>query len=472
MDKKEFLYQVPHLIFKEVAKDINQLVGLSKTSAMIANLFSTLPMTVEIRHMTNQPKPSKKLNALDEFVHAYLKHDDSTKVYLAFFYNSEKQLNRIAKAVKKHPEYFAYLYMREALKLTRRMNTKTHYRMMSSIIKSKAPQIPVDLHYKYSIAACNSSVNYTIKELFRNSRISGKLNKILVGQEDQPSSGLSETANLEKILNAFPVATTEKLDEDFDYIEELNMIVSSTEGSTDGGIPIDEAIQTNLGESLETKLSNMSRGTGSASIFEEGFSSKKVKTGWFKKLAGKFNKEVYHITNTFKSQWSSLNSTYRHKFKAPKAHYEENKLAVVLSVDHSGSVSTEGLQKLLYLFEKRSKQITKLVVLIHDTEVVKEFDLEDDFDITSNPQFKEALANRFAVGGTSNLDVFKHIDKMLKDKVIDPDKTIYICFGDMYSDIPEAIKVYPSVKRLSTTWLSVAHNPVPDECGGTNISMS
>ena len=87
------------------------------------------------------------------------------------------------------------------------------------------------------------------------------------------------------------------------------------------------------------------------------------------------------MTNTFKSQWSSLNITYRNKFKAPNVAYEDNKLSVILSVDHSASVSTEGLQKLLYLFEKNSKRITTLFVLIHDTEVVQEFTIESDFDI-------------------------------------------------------------------------------------------
>lgn len=471
MTQKEFLYNVPHLIFKEIAKDVNQLVGLSKTSAMVANLFTTLPMQVELRHMTNQPKPSKKLNSLGEFVHAYLKHDDSTKVYIAFFYNSEKQLNRIAKAVAKHPEYFAYLYMREALKLTRLMNTKTHYKMMSNIIKFKAPQLSVEEHYQYSITACNGAVNSTIKELFKSSPIANKLDKILVGQEDSShSSSISETEILSKLLEKFPSLTVETIDDEFNYVEELNSILPNTVGLTDGALPVDESIQTNLGESLQNHLSNMSRGTGSAAIFADAFTAKKVKTGWFKKLAGKFNREVYHMTNTFKSQWSSLNITYRHKFKAPKAHYEENKLAVILSVDHSGSVSTEGLQKLLYLFEKRSKQITKLTVLIHDTEVVKTFDIEDDFNITSNPQFKQALANRFAVGGTSHGDVFRIINDMLVTKTIDPDKTIYISFSDNYSDIPEAWAKYPNMKKLSTTFLAPEHNPMNIK-GTTDISM-
>ena len=66
---------------------------------MIANLFTTLPLQIELRHITNQPKPRKKLNALEEFTHAYLKHDDSTKVIIAFWYDSEKHIKRITKAL-------------------------------------------------------------------------------------------------------------------------------------------------------------------------------------------------------------------------------------------------------------------------------------------------------------------------------------------------------------------------------------
>lgn len=470
MTKSEFLYSASHLIFKEVAKNTNQLVGLSKTSSMIANLFSTLPIQVEVRHMSNQPKPSKKLNALNEFVHAYIKHDDSTKVYMAFFCNSDKQLNRIYKAIQKHPEFFAYLYMREALKLTRLMNTKTHYTMMSNIIHSAKVDIPRSEYYRYSIKACNYFVNNMIKQLFDSSKISSKFTKTIEGQQYNPSySNKTEMDILKCLIKDAAPSNIIELDDEYCYDEESNLITGK--GLTEGSIPVDETIQTDLGESLTNQFGTMARGTGSAAIFGDFFTAKKVKTGWFKKLTAKFSRDVYEMTNTFRSEWSSLNVTYRNHFKAPKAKYEDNKLAVVLSVDHSASVGTEGLQKLLYLFEKHSKQITKLTVLIHDTEVVKEFVLEDDYDITSNPHFKEALAHRFAVGGTSNLDVFKRIDTMLKDKAIDPDKTIYICFGDMYSDIPESIKVYPSVKTLSTIWLSVAHNPIPDECGGKNISM-
>jgi len=469
MNKKEFIHDSSHFIFKEVAKSVNMLCGLSKTSSMIANLFTNLPVKVEARFIESQPNPSKKLNALNEFVHAYIKHDDSSTVYIAFFYNSDNQLNRISKAIHKHPEFFTYLYMREALKLVRLMNTKTHYIMMSGIIKHNNPGIPVESYYRLSQSACNYTVNNTIHELFAGSKMANKLDKILEGQQYKSAyKDKSEMDVLKDLLvinhNATPTIT--KLDEQFSYDEWTNLVFDTT----DGAIENNESIQTDLGESIATQLASMARGSGSASIFAEFFKAKKVKTGWFKKLAAKFSCEVFHMTNTFTSEWSSLNITYRKKFKAPNTKYEDNKLSVVLSVDHSGSVSTDGLQKLLYLFEKHSKKITQLFVLVHDTEVVKQFQLESNYDIKSNPQFVEALSHRFAVGGTSHFDVFSKIDAMLKDKTIDPKKTIYISFSDNYSDIPNSWKAFPRLKKLSTTFLSPVNNPV-NLPNTTNITM-
>lgn len=471
---KQFMHDIPHYIYSEVAKSVNQLCGLSKTSSMIANLFTTLPLQIELRHITGQPKPRKKLNALEEFTHAYLKHDDSTKVIIAFWYDSEKHIKRITKAIHKHPEFFAYLYMREALKLTRRMNTATHYRMMSSIIKHTNPTIPVTEHYKYSIQACNYAVNETIKQLFAVTPVTlaNKFNKIIEGQAFNPDySTLSEMDIVAKLasidISEESTDEIEEIDDEFVFDTLLNSIFSA---NINGELPVDEHIQTDLGETLENHLGNMSRGTGSAAIFGQFFTAKKVSTGWFKKLAAKFSKDVYYMTNTFKSQWSSLNITYRHKFKAPKASYEDNKLSVILSIDHSGSVSTEGLQQLLYLFQKHSKRITNLIVLIHDTEIVKIFELSSITDISNDPQFKEALAHRMAVGGTSHASIFSHISDLLKTKQIDPNKTIYIAFSDFYSDVPEAIKLYPTVKQLNPIWLSCGVE-IPASCGGTTIMV-
>ncbi len=465
---KQFMAEIPHFIFKSVALATNELCGLSKTNAMISTLFATLPIKVELRHITGQPKPSSKLNALDEFCHAYIKHDDMGCVYIAFWYDSEKHIKKINKAIHKHPEFFAYLYIKEALKLTRRMNTKTHYTMMSNIIKHYKPEILAVNHYKYSIYACDFVINATIKQLFINSRLASKFNTIIEGQAyNKDYDNMTEIDVLIKLITGETELDLNLLDNEWFWDSSFGYIPATINGA----LPIDEVIITDLGEFVESQLINMSRGTGSASIFKQFFSAKKVDTTWFKKMTAVFNHEVHRITDTFRSEWSNLNIVYKHKFKSPTAKYEDNKLAVVLSIDHSGSVNTEGLQKLLYLFKEQSTKITKLYVLIHDIEIVKEFILDSDYDISTNPNFIEALSYRYAMGGTSHLAVFARIDELLKTKQIDKNKTIYIAFSDNYSDIPKSIKMYPSIKQLSVTFLTPAPNPM-NIAGCVDISMS
>ena len=470
MTIQEFLSQAESTIFKEVAKSTNQLTGQSKTSSMIANLFVNLPIKIEARFIADLPKPAKKLNALDEFVTAYLKHDDTSKVMIAFFYSSETHLTKIFKRIEKHPTYFAYLYMREALKVSRLMNTKTHYTMMSNIIKHKAPSLNPERHYVLSIQACDYVVNDTLHQLFKSSAIANKLDEIFeVANYKSSWSGKSEMDVLTELLTNYSPSDEPFPIGDFMYDPESNLTYP---GNFDGAISHNEALVTDLGESVTNALATMSRGTGSAAIFEASFASKKVKTGWFKKLTNKFTKDVHYMTNTFRSEWSSLNVTYRHKFKAPKHTHEDHKLSVILSIDHSGSVSTEGLSKLLYLFSKHSKRISDLYIIIHDDDIVKEFHIQSDFDVSADPEFIQALGNRIACGGTSHFKVFTRIAELLKSKTIDPSKSLYISFSDNYSDIPESWKANPAMTKLySTTFLTPEHNPVSIS-GTVDISMS
>lgn len=471
MTKKEFLYKAETVIFKEVAKNVNMLCGQSKTSSMIANLFVNLPIQIETRFIADLPKPAKALNSLEEFTTAYLKHDDASKVMIAFFYSSEKHLTKIFKRIEKHPTYFAYLYMREALKVSRLMNTKTHYNMMSNIIKFNNPSISVEQHYALSIIACEYAVNDTIHKLFKSSAIANKLEDIFeFANYSVMYSGKSEMDIVADLAQKQTYLVITKLDNGFIYSEEFNAVIANS--LIDGVISHDEALITDLGESVTNALATMSRGTGSAAIFDESFAAKKVKTGWFKKLTSKFTKDVHYATETFRSEWSSLNIVYRHKFKSPKHTHQSHKLSVVLSIDHSGSVSTEGLQKLFYLFDKHSKRISDLYVIIHDDDIVKEFHIKSDFDIGETPEFKHALGNRIACGGTSHFKVFTRIAELMKIKKINPEKTLYISFSDNYSDIPKSWKATPAMSKLySTTFLAPQNNPV-NIAGTTDIAMS
>jgi|LakMenEpi03Aug12_release.lakeMendotaPanAssembly.Ray.scaffolds.fasta_scaffold02086_43 hypothetical protein len=471
MTKPEFLYEAKSFIFKEVAKSTNQLVGQSKTSSMIANLFVNLPITVEARFIEDLPKPTKQLNQLEEFVTAYLKHDDTSKVVIAFFYSSEKHLTKIMKRIEKFPLYFAYLYMREALKVTRLMNTATHYRMMSNIIKHHKPSLSPTEHYRYSIMANEYVVNATLTKLFAASAIQSKLSDILTHQRYKTEwETLSEMDILVELLKSAEVSNTTIFD-GFMF-DESNGLLAPEQTEWDRTINTNESIITDLGESVTNALASASRGTGTESIFEAAFAAKKVKTGWFKKLSAKFSKDVFHTTSSFRSEWSSLNIVYRHKFKSPKHTFEDHKLSVILSIDHSGSVSTDGLQKLFYLFTKHSKSIADLHILIHDTEIVKEFHIKSDYDIATQPEFTQALGNRIACGGTSHFKVFERISDMIKTKIVDPEKTLYISFSDNYSDIQASWSKLPIMRKLYTTiFLAPVDNPMAIT-GTMDIAMS
>jgi predicted metal-dependent peptidase len=129
-------------------------------------------------------------------------------------------------------------------------------------------------------------------------------------------------------------------------------------------------------------------------------------------------------------------------------------------------MKTEDLQRLLYLIESESKRISEILVLIHDTEIKKSFVLENEYDITKDSNFKEALSIRYTTGGTSHEPVFKYIKNM---NIKDTSEIFYISFSDNYSDIEEIFKNYPIMRNITNYWVCTENNPV--KVPGTNIQM-
>jgi len=221
-----------------------------------------------------------------------------------------------------------------------------------------------------------------------------------------------------------------------------------------------------LAEALQDVIRSNTKGTAVGDLFEDLFGSIKVETGWFKKIKASFKRQVYYMTHDYTTSWANLNNTYRRIYKAPKKQFIDDKVSIILSVDHSGSMATKDLQKLLYLVESESTRIGSITVLIHDTVVTKVFELESEFDIAASPDFKAALATRYTAGGTSHACVFEYIQNA---KLEDPNKVIYLSFSDNYSDIEETLNNYPVMRKLTKYWVSPVHNPV--RCAGTNINM-
>jgi len=467
MKKEEFLRSTERVIYQEIAIQLNSIVAGSKTAQAAFGLFLNVPIRVELRKLPEVPKPKKSMYSLTSNLSAYLKHDNSTEMFFTFFYSNEKQLKMLHKSVTKNYTLITYLYLRELLRLTRGHQTLAHYKKMSKVIAKYNTSLSKVEYLHYITAASHYEVNLPIRELFYNAGIKKPINEVLELQRF--NEFYKDKVDIEVMADV--VNTYSPIIEPVDSLEGFVFVDDDLVKITDFELVNDEydAHIVDIGETIEDGLREASKGCASAEIFGAVFAAKKTKTGWFKKIKKAFQRRVYYATNDFSSSWSSLNNIYRHKFKSPNKTFTNSSIEIFLSLDHSGSMNEEDMAKLLYIIKENSKKISKVTVLVHDTEVVKEFILESDTDITEDPQFQEALGKRYACGGTSHYCIFDYIDKA---DIPDPSKVIYISLSDNYSDIPQSWAKFPKMQKIATFLVSPIDNPVNGLKGDvTNITM-
>lgn len=466
MTNKEFEYNVNKLIYDSSAIEINQLIGVSKTATASIGLYLNVPITVKARKVSVLPEVDSKRQMLAHYVTAYLKHDDQSSIQFAFFYTDEADLPKLFKACEKHTYYFSYLYMREIFRLVRNHNTKAFYDMMKKRIVAHNIKVPPEYIYSYILLASDYSINGYLQELFKTSPLNSLSNKIFEYENiDLKYKGKPELDILLDILGNSKIELSKfKLDDGIEFITKGN--TAHWVGFADYDLKDNDEIITILGESISNHLKTVTRGLGSAQIFESAIDAVKTKTGWFKKLTKTFEQTVHYATNKHICSWANFNTTYRHKFKAPKHIHKSDTLNIYLSVDHSGSMSDTELGKLLHLMTKHAKRISQLTVWVHDTEIIKEYVIKSE-DISSDPAFLKAFKERIACGGTSFKSVFAKLDELRPD----PTKCIYMAFSDFVADVPQCMVKYPWVKKIPTYWLCTINNPLPSSVGGTYISI-
>jgi hypothetical protein len=483
----DFLKQTEDYCYKEVAKNTNLILGKNKTAGLSTGLFLKLPIDVKVEKVDNPlPKLNKDLSTFFGRFTAYVTLGDVTKVNFVFMYHEEKDLRATERELKRHGAFLAFVYMHELQHIVRKHNTKSYETMMTRIASNvKDPYQLINIAEDYAI-------NYAIKDLMLlDTTLKAKWTEIescVCYDSKYHTDKLSDIDTLKDLIEQGKEATSEQLSAttekvSFEGKDSLQPIEGAGEDSSNeegeegegSGGKLDKTSTTqddldnamsDLSESIQDLIKSQTKGTKAGELIEELFSSIKVETGWFKKIKASFKRQVYYMTHDYTTSWSNLNNTYRRIYKAPKKQFIDNKLEIVLSVDHSGSVGTEALQRLLYLMEDSSKYITKLTVLIHDTRIVKEFTIEDDFDIANNPQFKEALATRFVVGGTSHSDIFTWLTANIKTL----DKSIYISYSDNYSDIPQEWAKNPKLRNLTTYFVCTENNPM-EVPGAKDISL-
>jgi len=473
MTPEEFEKVAEKTIYKEVAKYTNQLLGKNKTAGLSTGLFLKLPIVVATKKMDGKlPKLTVQLEDFVKRFSAYTMMGNTTEVFFTFLYNEDKDLKAIEKTIERHGVFLAFVYMHELQHIIRKHITHSYNTMMLGIAKDiQNPHEVINIAEDYAI-------NYAIKDLFTCSPLSkhwAEIEAIGLYDKQYHKDKLSDIDILRLLIKSAEPPKVSSMGNGMQSVEQDGKSsVQPTPSEQQGGEKSPEESSTgsksktstatddadisaaDLADSLQDIITSNTKGTAAGNLFEQLFDSIHVETGWFKKIKASFKRKVYYMTHDYSTSWANLNSTYRHIYKAPKKQFIDTKLEIVLSVDHSGSVSTEALQKLLYLMEDTSKTISKLTVLIHDTRIVKEFVVEDDYDISSNKMFKEALATRYVVGGTSHSDVFNWLDTNIDDM----SKTIYLSYSDNYSDIPTEWKKHPKLRKLTSYFVCTEHNPM------------
>lgn len=465
---QEFINVASRTIYEEATKALNQIIAGSKTSAVAIGLYLNLPIQVELRRLPADIKVKPKLSELAENVSAYLRHDDKTKVVFAFYYSDDKQIPKLYKLLEspKVGTYFAYLYAREVMRVTQNHNTFAHYSMLRP--KLEKSNITADKYLFYVNASSHYAINIILKAIFetvKDSNTNKWTEKIF---SHQLYSRAYENLTIPEILDE--LIANESVLGDIEHHDQLTFV---------DGIPhndytcmndkFDEHI-TDVGETLTDTIRQFGKGQASMEIFEKGFKAIKVKTGWFNKFKTAFNRIVYYKTEEFSSSWSSLNSTYRHKFKSPAKKFEDKSLSIILTVDQSGSQSDEALGKMLHVINKKADQIADLTILIHDTEIRATGKFSGS-SIKDNPEVFKLMSNRICSGGTSHYHTTKYIVDAIKSGTINPEQTIYMSYSDNMSDIPDVLTKFPEMKQIETIWVCDIDNPLPAECGGTNITL-
>ena len=161
--------------------------------------------------------------------------------------------------------------------------------------------------------------------------------------------------------------------------------------------------------------------------------------------------------------WSKLNAKYSHNHKSPTHKNITNTLEVILSVDNSGSMSTESLKKLLYIIEKKKSKISKLTILKHTDSISGILENETD-----ESKILDFLSKRDS-GGTSHKEVFQYLDEHINKAQID--QAIFISFSDNYSDIETMYNKYKNIRRITKVWLNCDGKPVESFIPGLKIDI-
>ena len=470
MTKEKFIKEFRREVLKEVVVDLNQVMGQSKTAFLSTGLFLELPIKLTMKE-SDDVVGTKKLDVqqLDDLVSVEVTDE---AVEFTILYADDKHLKHILRVAKKHTIYFTYQYLKSIQWVIRGYFSHAHEAKMFRLVKDKEePFYLIDL-------ANTLAINVFVKELLNQSnglRKWGTIDHIVNSWNTlEPVENIitqldSTKLKIKKFKNNFAKVTHT----DLTYVTKQKD-KAIDDGSFKGAKSIkkddrDRSLAA-LAKRIEDSISTATKGTGIGSLFQQVFDEVKINVDWFKDFKRTFEVQVNHKTHESYQSWENIDSELRHIYKAPIVINTDTKLKLIIAIDQSASFHTEDLQKLLYVMKKKSKQINEVHVLIHTTDIIKQYHLNDEYDIQNDKMFREAFSTRHGSGGTSHKTTFDRVEEIMKNS---SDELIFISLSDMYSDIESVIDNYPILKKSHPIWLVTNDGRAmnPKIVGGKQITL-
>ncbi len=210
-------------------------------------------------------------------------------------------------------------------------------------------------------------------------------------------------------------------------------------------------------------LLDKSKGTGSVGSFQKLGVDYAVPIDWFKLLKSSLFTLSQKYTNNYDQTWSKLKNKMRHIAPMPGRIHYDKEMAVIVSIDQSGSMSNDDLEKVNYVVTELAKKSVFTEILLHDTRVAS----RERFLGKKFRGIREYITNRVACGGTSHKEVFQIVDDIRREK---PDrKLIYLSFSDNYSDI-EHVYDEAIFSKIPAYWIMTTGGK-PVNVPGMQISL-
>ena len=231
----------------------------------------------------------------------------------------------------------------------------------------------------------------------------------------------------------------------------------------------DSAEQSNvqeIGEVLDNTrrdLLDKTKGEGSSGAFSKLGVDYSVPADWFKLLKSSLFTLSSKYTSNSTQTWGKLKNKFRHISPMPGRIYYDKEMAVIVSIDQSGSMSDADLEKVNYVVTELAKKSVFVEILLHDTRVAS----RERFLGKKFAGIRDYITNRVACGGTSHKEVFQIVNEIRRENT--KRKLIYLSFSDNYSDI-ESVYNPDVFQKIPAYWIMTSGG-VPVRVPGMQISL-